>query len=98
MLISVNHGYTYSDPATAPSFTFYEPRQPPTIARLQPAYGRLDGGPSAAVTVRGHNFAPTGRALACRFGDRAVIAEFVNVSTVHRPPPAACARPPWPSQ
>ena len=23
----VNHGYTYSDPATAPTFTFYEPRQ-----------------------------------------------------------------------
>ena len=31
----------------------------------------------------------TGRALACRFGDRAVIAEFVNVSAVRRPPPAA---------
>ena len=32
---------------------------------------------------------PTGRALACRFGDRVVIAEFVNVSAVRRPPPAA---------
>ena len=27
VLISVNHGYTYSDPATAPTFTFYEPRE-----------------------------------------------------------------------
>ena len=89
VLISVNHGYTYSAPDTAPLFTFYEPREPPRIARLLPAYGRLGGGPPNTVTVLGHNFAPTGRALACRFGAHEVTAEFVNVSAVRCVPPAA---------
>ena len=88
----MNHGYTYFDPATAPTFTFYEPRQPPTIAQLEPAYGSLAGGAANAVTVRGANFAPTGRALACRFGEQVVTAEFVNVSVVRCVPPAI-ARP-----
>ena len=59
----MNHGYTYSAPATAPTFTFYEPRKPPTIIQLEPAYGSLDGGASNAVTVRGTNFAPTGQEI-----------------------------------
>ena len=52
----------------------------------------LDGGAASAVTVRGANFAPTGRALACRFGEQVVTAEFVNVSVVRCVPPAT-ARP-----
>ena len=45
---------------------------------MAPAYGPLAGGTPNAMLLRGSNFAPTGAALACRFGDVVVAVAFFN--------------------
>ena len=78
VVISANRGHTFSSAAGAPLFTFYEPDSPPVISSVAPAYGPLAGGTPNAVLLRGSNFAPTGAALACRFGDVVVAVAFFN--------------------
>ena len=82
VVISANRGHTFSSAAGAPLFTFYEPDSPPVISSAAPAYGPMAGGAPNAVLLRGSNFAPTGAALVCRFGDAVVGATFLNTTAV----------------
>ena len=89
VVISANRGHTFSSPVGAPLFTFYEPDSPPVISSAKPNYGPLAGGEPNTVLLRGSNFAPTGAALACRFGDAVVAGTFLNTTAVSCAPPAS---------
>ena len=85
--ISVNHQFTFTPVSSAAWYTLYDTTAPPTLTRIAPAYGPLGGGADAPVTAVGLNFAPTGAAFACRFGDEVDAATFLNVRAARCVPP-----------
>ena len=70
--VSIDGGSTWSSDTSAPSFTFYEPARPPTLARLDPTYLDVASIEPLRLELVGENFAPTGPAkLQCGFGQQA---------------------------
>ena len=63
-VVILSHG---REGASAQRFTHYDPDAQPTIARVSPAHGALDGDGAFTHVVSGANFAPTG-GLRCRYG------------------------------
>ena len=64
-------------PSSALPFVYYDPRRPPVVAAVSPAYGDVHTPPS--VTLRGDDFAPVGDALTCVFGEQHTVCRAARV-------------------
>ena len=77
------------EPSAALQFTMVDPTRPPVVFEVRPRATRLAAG--ARVTISGENFAPSGDALRCRFGDDEVRASFASGDAVVCAVPAAAS-------